>query len=301
MTRNLRKTRKNGGAIASTVLLCPKLSYDTCLQKLLKDESFTRHRVPGDGNCFYHAIVKFFQLSDNVEFAGKTHLDIRNIVVDKMETDMNEVIPFLVVNNSNIEYIKNVNRNEYESALLVKYFESLETLREDGMWHSDIADLVSQYASKALNMTIKIYDFKAPEKAEKRFMTRKNNGTKVYNNIPAEPRKVVCYTFPPEGVSHKTIHLLRIADGHYELLYKNDEIAPIASIRRRPKVAPVIPNIIANTSNKLKEMKINIATSNKTISVKKLSSKEEKAIELQRKLLEQFEKEMEKKQKRNNK
>ena len=243
MVCNFRKTRKRGGVSVSTILECvdPFKTKTKCLEEFLKQNNFTKYNIRGDGNCFYRTIVKYLQLSQNPELPDDAHLEIRNNVVDSMELHIEDIAPYLVINNSN----NNTN-------ILVKQMEALETLREDGNWSSNTADLVTQYSAKALNIKINIYDFKAATQAKKELVSRNNKGEQITRTIEAKPAKFICYTFDPDIDLGVTINMLRIDNSHFELLYPSNGIvlnaAPIQAIsnrkitRRKPKIAPLLKN-----------------------------------------------------------
>jgi hypothetical protein len=129
-----------------------------------------------------------------------------------MEANIEDVIVGLIIENESPE-------------------EALNDLRKDGNWNSDNADVVSQFAAKALNIRINIFDKKEAVES-KRIMyskEKKANGTdeKKYRIDPAQPAKIIRYAFEPEGfVGVETINLLRVGNSHYELLYPN--AAPVA-------------------------------------------------------------------------
>jgi hypothetical protein len=249
MVCNFRKTRKRGGVEVSTVLECvgPFRTKAKCLEEFLKQNNFKKYNIRGDGNCFYRTIVKYLQLSQNPELPDNAHLEIRNNVVDSMEIHIEDIAPFLIINNSNNS---NNNRN-----ILVKQFEALEALREDGNWSSDTADLVTQYAAKALNVKINIYDFKSATRAKKELISRNNRGEQITRTIQAQPAKFICYTFDPDSDLGVTINMLRVDNSHFELLYPISHnaaapniVAPIQPssnkkiIRKKPKIAQIIHN-----------------------------------------------------------
>ena len=206
----MRKTRK-GGSIANIEKLCvkPKSTFEACVKDFLEEKGFNRIKVPGDGNCFYHVLTKFLKLSQNGSLPDKYHLTIRNIVVDKMMENIEDVAPYLTGNDSAADQIK--------------------SLRVENEWNSDASDIVSQYASKALNIKLIIYDVKNPKKASKIFM-RRVNGKNEYKNEPAMGRHIVSYVFDPEVNTGIVARMLRIGDGHYELLYPAAHVSP-----KRPK------------------------------------------------------------------
>jgi hypothetical protein len=245
--------RKKGGVSVSTVMECkqPNSSFDSCLKEFLSKENFIRIKVPADGNCFYHTLTKFLQLSQNPSLPSTAHLDLRNKVVSAMEDNLEEIAPYLVINN-------NFNSSNNDSSIrTAKLLEQLDTLRRNGEWNSDTADLVSQYASKALNMRIKIYNVSAPVPAKKIYVKMNSNGKKIYKNIPAQPRKIISYTFEPDSNVGVTVNMLRIADGHYELLYPAS--AGVMPPRRR-RTAKTIKN--TRNPNTLNNITINSLSKN---------------------------------------
>lgn len=251
---SFRRTRKRGGVGVSTVLECvaPFESATKCVSEFLKQYNFMRIKVPGDGNCFYHTLHKYYELS-HLPGSPKapTHLEIRDRVVDKMEENINEVKDVLLINMNNI----NNNAPNANVQKMTKYLQELESLREDGVWNSDTADLVSQFAARALNLKIKIYDIKHPVASRKILLRREISGKQIYQNRPAENRKIICYTFEPE-MNNGTVNMLRVSDSHYELLYPKD--APVARPKsKRATIKKSPKNIINNTVNKISTMKLN--------------------------------------------
>lgn len=260
--RNFRKTRKRGGMSVSTVLECvsPFTGIAKCGDEFVKRENFIVVEVPGDGNCFYHTLSKYYELS---RAAGSppppTHKELRKIVVDKMEEDIDIVKNALLINTSNIPHnATNIERATLEDR---KYRAALQNLRKDGVWASDNADLVSQYAAKALNLTVKIYDRKAATKAHRRLMSIFPNGSRAYEDVPAAPAKIICYTFNPEvGDGVGTVHMFRVGDSHYKLLYPaSAAVAPPRGRRSTAKKtngAAGKPNVVNNTVAKMASIKL---------------------------------------------
>lgn len=218
--RNFRKTKKRGGMILSTVLECvpPFQTLSKCTKEFVKRENFKVIEVPDDGNCFYHTLAKYYQLSKSLD-KTPTHKQLRQIVVGKIENDIDRAKNSIIINKSNIpNNILYENEKAYEMA---KYLEALDELREDGVWDSDTSDIVSQYAAKALNLEIKIYDMREARSSTRKIISRPSNSRPIYQNIPAEPAKIICYTFKPE-IDKGTIHMFRVTDSHYKLLYPKD-------------------------------------------------------------------------------
>ena len=224
--RNLRKTRKYGsdGAVLEKECLSPNSSYTACVKSFLEERNFNRIPIKGDGNCFYRTIATYMKLAENAAIKVENEKQIlRNTVVNKMMTNINEVAPYLA-NDENA-------------------WAQLEALKRDGEWNSDAGDIVTQFAARALNKRLKIYDIKEPVKARKIILSRNASGKEISENFPAQPRKIISYTFEPLENVENTIHMLRVADGHYELLYPKSASIVIkrvkkASITRKASKSP---------------------------------------------------------------
>ena len=140
--------------------------------------------------------------------------------------------------------VRGIEHEDKEVLEMAKYLEALEDLREDGVWNSDNADVISQYAAKALNLRIKIYDRRQRRPATKRLLSRWPNGREVRQDVPAESAKIICYTLDPEvGDGVGTVHMFRVGNSHYKLLYPKG--APVAPKGRR--VTARKANLINNT------------------------------------------------------
>jgi hypothetical protein len=261
--RNLRRTRKKGGLSVTTVLECvgPIENIHKCEAEFLKEYNFIRIKIPGDGNCFYRALSKYYELSNPPELGKSrfpTHQQLRKRVVDVMEANIEDVIVGLIIENESPE-------------------EALNDLRKDGNWNSDNADVVSQFAAKALNIRINIFDKKEAVESKRTMYSKekKANGTeeKKYRIDPAQPAKIIRYAFEPEGfVGVETINLLRVGNSHYELLYPN--AAPVAlpkgrriTAKKANGAAGKKVNLINNTTSKfaafqLTNKKMNTAKKN---------------------------------------
>jgi hypothetical protein len=265
--RNFRKTRKRGGVgIATTVLKCvdPFKSQSKCLQEFLKQNHFTKYNILGDGNCFYRTIAKFFELSQNIKLDADYHLEIRKTVVNKMINNYENIEPYIdEKENANIELINN--NNFKKKASDCNKIKEIKKLLRDGVWSSDTADIVTQYAAKALNMTFKIYDFKAATPA-KRVHNKRINGVQTYRIIDAEPAKFVCYTLPPDVDEGMTIHMLRVSNSHYELLFHNVPVAPAPNLNINRLLESELPQeFIRSTITNIRK-----ATKNNTQEINRL-------------------------------
>jgi len=101
-----------------------------------------------------------------------------------------------------------VNENEGETIDSM-----IQSLREDMVWNNDMGDLLSQIAAKAFRVNIYIYNVDPPE------IRRLRANQMVYPGPP--------------------IHMLRINDGHYQLLLPQEDaphvIGSYASVHKKGK------------------------------------------------------------------
>lgn len=227
MVCNFRKTRKKGGVdqIASTVLVCtaPFDKQAECLKEFLKQNNFKLYEITGDGNCFYRTIAKYFELI-NTNIFPKNHMELRKIVVNAMINNYEEIQGFVLENeNTNIESINN--NNFKKKAIECNKIQEIKKLFRNGVWSSDTSDTVTQYAAKALNITLKIYNFISAVEE-----TVYNSKTKKRKTVTIEPARFDLFTIPPDFDSGITINMLRVGDSHYQLLYPAAASAPAAAV-----------------------------------------------------------------------
>lgn len=252
--RNLRILSKHGGVEIEVEKICiPRSTSASCIKSFLEEKGFLRIKTPTDGNCFYHTLTKFLKLSQDPSLPDSHHRILRNIVVDKMVDNISEISPYFIENNTSV-------------------YEQIEGLKDDGVWDSDAGDIVSQYAAKALNMRIKIYDVKAPQKVKRLVLARSDEtGKEVYRNIAAQPMKIVSYTFDPEMNTGVIIHMLRVSDGHYELLYPEE--AGVMPPSRRRTVKKTTNRIISKSPKSRSITRKKSANNNKPTKVYQTRSK----------------------------
>jgi len=107
------------------------------------------------------------------------HKELRRQLVQYMLAHADEIIPYLSLNN---------NRSPYERIL---------ALEEDGVWDNDDGDMISQIAGDVFLININLFDIKELARP-KRYIVNKM----PFHRYPGSP----------------TVDILRIHDGHYELL-----------------------------------------------------------------------------------
>lgn len=171
------------------VYACKSKEYDTCAKEFAKSSKFVIIPTIDDGNCFFDTLSKAAS-HYHVPRLAHTHQELRAQLVKYMLDNMDDVISFFVMNDSN----SNSNENDFKTPE-----ERIISLGEDGVWDNKDGDTVSQIASQAFNININLYDVKEQIIKKKRsFIVNK---IRLHIDRP----------------THE-INILRINDGHYELL-----------------------------------------------------------------------------------
>ena len=171
------------------VYACKSKEYDTCAKEFAKSSKFVIIPTIDDGNCFFDTLSKAAS-HYHVPRLAYTHQELRAQLVRYMLDNMDDVISFFVMNDSN----SNSNENDFKTPE-----ERIISLGEDGVWDNKDGDTVSQIASQAFNININLYDVKEQIMKKKRsFIVNK---IRLHIDRP----------------THE-INILRINDGHYELL-----------------------------------------------------------------------------------
>ena len=211
------------GAFSSTILECTGAfsTLPKCQIEFLRRFGFKWYNIPGDGNCFYRALAKHYELSllpGHPALPPDYHKELREIVVLKMCEDIDRVKDVLGINATIVN----------EALKAVAYQKVLDDLRKDGLWNSDNADPVHEYAAIALDRRIRIFNKSESIPAKRIKLRRLDNGSFLYDVRPAQNAKIVCYIFNEGKRNMGTIDLLRVGGSHYELLYPKNSAARAA-------------------------------------------------------------------------
>ena len=157
----------------------------------------THVRLPirPDGNCFFASLAAFFQITAH-PLAGKTELELRNILVETMLPNIKDLLPYVAR-----EYkVKNPTLVlRYKTAFVTT---EVKKLRRPFVYDTDLGDIVPQESTRAFGIRLVIHDWN-------------------WNTMRAD----VYFLDPPVIVSDlPTIHLLRTNENHYDLLLPLSEM-----------------------------------------------------------------------------
>ena len=174
----------NQNQMVHRVHTCKARKYESCAVEFAEHHGFEIIETHDDGNCFFDTLSKAGDLY-NVPTLSFTHQNLRAQLVEYMMNHVDEIAPFFSANNGN----NSNNSNDPVTRIL--------QLGEDGNWDNNDGDMVSQVAADAFKININIYDVK------------KQKGRFSINKIQIH-----------KGAYH-TVDILRINDGHYQLLLSN--------------------------------------------------------------------------------
>lgn len=177
------------------IYTCKAKKYDTCADEFSKNQNFDIIETIDDGNCFFDTLSKAGD-RHQIPSLSFTHKQLREQLVQYMLTHIDEIIPYFIMNNNNNSNYSNSNYNNYKSNNNNKDpIHRIQKLQEDGVWDNNDGDIISQVAADAFQINMNIYDVK---KQKSKFFINK---IQFYKNK---------YT--------PIVDILRINDGHYELL-----------------------------------------------------------------------------------
>lgn len=175
------------------VYACKSKEYEACAKEFAKNSKFVIIPTLDDGNCFFDTLSKAAS-HYHVPRLAHTHQALRAQLVGYMLDNIDDVISFFVMNSNNNSNNSNNNENDFKTPE-----ERIISLGEDGVWDNKDGDTISQIASQAFNININLYDVKEQIiKKKKSFIVNK---IRLHIDQP----------------THE-INILRINDGHYELL-----------------------------------------------------------------------------------
>ena len=184
----------NQNQMVHRVHTCKARKYESCAVEFATHHGFEIIETRDDGNCFFDTLSKAGDLY-NVPTLSFTHQNLRAQLVEYMMNHVDEIAPFFSANNGNNS--NNSRNNSFGNHGSNDPVTRILQLGEDGNWDNNDGDMVSQVAADAFKININIYDVK------------KQKGRFSINKIQIH-----------KGAYH-TVDILRINDGHYQLLLSN--------------------------------------------------------------------------------
>jgi hypothetical protein len=175
---------------------CGDMNDDDCIDVYLMENGFKRYEVPDDGNCFFHALQKFYELTDTSlpkDFPDKPpelYKRLRKYVVDYMVNNRGEYLNYIITPSGT------------ESSKKSKLTKELNLLYKDKVWDVYLGDFIPQETPKALGIRIELHELN----------DRKISSHTVQNN-----------TNPNSNLP--LVHLLRLSKSHFELLMLDEKNA----------------------------------------------------------------------------
>jgi hypothetical protein len=200
-TKTRKHRRQHGGVeFTPSIYDCPlrqkgkKAAVSTCAKEFAESNDFFVVKTADDGNCFFDTLSKFGGRS-GYPALNKPHLELRYEIVSGLLDNINNVAPFFVTNNENANIANEIQK-----------------FGEPNLWDNDVGDIMTQYAATIFKVNISIFDIKN-----------------------SQPRDVINkYYFTPKNInSNIDVHMLRIHDSHYQLLWPKN--APILSPKSKGK------------------------------------------------------------------
>lgn len=241
---------------------CKARTYKSCANEFAKKERYDIVTTLDDGNCFFDTLSKA-GIAYKIDSLSYNHKELRAKLVEHTLINILDYEPYfgMKLGNNNGNYNNNVNynnngnynngnnNNNYKENNEQQDIESrVISLGKDGMWNNADGDLISQIAANAFIVNINIYDVK------------KSKSKYVINLIKIHPHNVA-----------PLINILRINDGHYELLVeksnalnstrKNRSLSP----KKSPKAATSAAAAVNNLSNRFGNMSVSNLNSKITI------------------------------------
>jgi hypothetical protein len=181
---------------------CPAgMNNMACLEHQISGLGFKHLESPDDGNCFFTSLETYFKLVES-PLAEKDHMDLRSMLVDYLLAHADKFRPF-VVKEYKVKSEKQ--RLKYLDAFITK---EIKELGKPNVYDTQLGDIVPQEATNAFNVRIVIHNWKWT------------------------PLTFDIFDLAPDaGAPAHTIHLLRVNENHFDLLFPTPEFTEEVSDR----------------------------------------------------------------------
>lgn len=158
-----------------------------------------------DGNCFFHSLQIYGEKNAYPPLMREIP-DLRKELARYARTHLDDILPHLVLNNLNASPMNLVNQIEL-----------------DGEWDSQIGDIIPVLSAKAFHINLIIYNlYRTTESNRSGSKEPDRISRRVYSSHPSDP----------------LVYVLRIHDGHYQLMsvidHSNAVIEPHPPLRSSP-------------------------------------------------------------------
>jgi hypothetical protein len=196
---NTRKKSKSpspkaGAATGAAAAGCPaNMNNDACLAHTITAIGFTHLESPDDGNCFFTSLETYFKLMES-PLAEKDHMELRQMLVDYLLTHL-EKFRLFVVKEYKVKSEKQ--RLKYLDAFITK---EIKEIAKPNVYDTQLGDIVPQEATNAFNIRIVIHNWRW--------------STLDFAEFDLNP---------DAGTPEHTIHLLRINENHFDLLFPTSD------------------------------------------------------------------------------
>jgi hypothetical protein len=167
----------------------PSMNNDACLAHQINELEFIRLESPDDGNCFFTSLETYFKLNET-PLGEKDHMELRQMLVDYLLAHAEKFRPF-VVKEYRVKSEKQ--RLMYLDKFIVK---EIKEIAKPNVYDTQLGDIVPQEATNAFNVRIVIHNW-------------------VWGRLAFDVFNLV----PDVGDPEHTIHLLRINENHFDLLF----------------------------------------------------------------------------------
>jgi hypothetical protein len=213
--------------------------------KMLKIETagFIHMPIPNDGNCFYHSLATYVRMANTPVLREKTVAEMREETVDYMMENAEEIASFIGEKRAN--YNKNGFNPDKKLARVVR---EIEKLRADGVWASELGDIVPLFVARKYNIGLTIYDWK--------WRTAELIPLVIHECAPAPAGPAGGAGAPvPVAKPCITVNVLRVNDGHYELIFPIREFKGQAKAVGARELARLAKYDAERTFNDIKDEK----------------------------------------------
>jgi hypothetical protein len=169
------------------------MDNEDCLNHKIRAIGFARLESPNDGNCFFYSLETYFKMKETC-LAEKDHMELRGDLVAYLLAHSEKFRPFVV---REYKVKSEVQRLRYLDAYIRS---EIKKIGKSNIYDTDLGDIMPQEATNAFKIRIVIHNWRWT--------------TLDFAQIDLKP---------DDGEYKHTIHLLRMNENHFDLLYPIQE------------------------------------------------------------------------------